>query len=157
MSHFVSADSPSRFPVGTRHLLSGQAASLRSSQATNLRVLGGRAWVTLGEADAGAPGDSGDRFLEAGEVLCVPAGARLVLEPFSQQGDTVAVFFDWVDGALAPSRFSREVARPADELIAALQQAGAALARLLKGLLGYSGLFGASPGGALSCCASKRL
>lgn len=157
MSHFVSADRPLLYPLGTRSLLSGQAMSLRSERAAVLQVLGGRLWVTSGEFDAGVPGHSGDRFLGPGERLCVPAWAHLVMEPFPNQGDASPVHFEWVEEALAPSRFSRDVARPANELISALQQAGAALARLLKGLLGYSGLFETVPGEALSCGASKRL
>lgn len=157
MSHFVSADRPLPYPLGTRSLLSGQALSLRSGRAAVLLVLGGRLWVTLGASDAGVPCHSGDRFLGPGESLRVPAWARLVMEPFSSQGDVAPVHFEWVEEALAPSRFSRDVARPADELISALRQAGAALARLLKGLLGYSGLFETVPGEALSCGASKRL
>lgn len=157
MSHFVSAESPSRLPDGTRHLLSGQAASLRSERATSLRILGGRAWVTLGEGDAGVPGDSGDRFLAHGEALCVPAGSRLVMEPFSKEGDLASVHFSWAEGATAPSRFSSDVVRPADELVSALQQASVALGRLLKGPLGYSGLFGVTRGEALPCFESKRL
>ena len=101
MSPFVPGYRPLRCPLGSHRLLSGQATSLRSDRATTLRVLSGRAWVTLGEADAGVPGDSGDRFLEVGEALCVPARTRLVLEPFSEQGDAKPLWFDWVDAPVA--------------------------------------------------------
>ena len=52
----------------------GAAASLRARQPSRLAVREGRAWVTWG--------DGCDRIVAAGEVLEVPAGAHVVVEPW---------------------------------------------------------------------------
>ena len=75
----------------------GQAAGVRTHAASALRVLEGRLWVTLG---AGAAPQ--DHCLEPGEVLQVPAGAHLVMEPLALGGDTGPVRVDWLGAAGTP-------------------------------------------------------
>ena len=123
-------------PVGTAHLLPGQAISVRPTKASMLRILSGRAWVTTGVGD-GTPEGSGDRFLGPGDWLAVAARAWVVIEPLFVQRDVVPVHFDWAEQLAAPSRFERDVASPCRELLAALALAGSAFTRVLKGLLGY--------------------
>jgi hypothetical protein len=68
------------------------------------------------------------------------------------------VHFDWSDASVsaAPSRFAREVVSPTRELGAALGQAGWALSRVLRGLLGYSEFLVAGRGRVLSPLESLR-
>ncbi|MEY2685368.1 MAG: hypothetical protein RJA09_2512 [Pseudomonadota bacterium] len=75
----------------------GQAAGVRTRAASALRVLEGRLWVTLG---AGA--DPVDHCLGPGEVLLVPIGAHLVMEPLSLGADTGPVRVDWSGAAGTP-------------------------------------------------------
>jgi hypothetical protein len=132
--------------------------SLRPKKTAVLRIFCGQVWVTLGGPYQGAPNDLGDRFLGPGDVLAVPAGARMVMEPIAAPGDSGPVHFDWSDAAAsaAPSRFAREVVSPTRELGAALGQAGWALSRVLRGLLGYSEFLVAGRGRVLSPLESLR-
>ncbi|MCW5654215.1 DUF2917 domain-containing protein [Hydrogenophaga sp.] len=119
-----------------------RAMSLRPKVPSVLSITQGRAWVTLGTAAKGAGNELGDHMLEAGQSLRVPAGARLVMEPW-QPGVVEPVRFEWCTEpearqATAPSRFRREVVHPSHELAVALGQAAWALARLARGLLGYT-------------------
>jgi hypothetical protein len=132
--------------------------SLRPKQAAVLRIFCGQVWVTQGRASGGTPDSAGDRFLGPGDVLVVPAGASLVMEPLAARGDTAPVHFEWSDAsALAgPSRFDRDVLSPIRELGAALGQATSAMARVLRGLLGYSEFLVAGRGRVLSPLESLR-
>lgn len=119
-----------------------RAMTLRPHVPSRLQITEGRAWVTLGLPHQGAGNESGDLMLTAGESLSVPAGARLVMEPW-QPASAGPVRFDWCaePEALAvtqPDRFGREVVTPSRELAVALGQAGGALLRLVRGLFGYS-------------------
>lgn len=119
-----------------------RAMTLRPQVPSRLHITEGRAWVTLGVPHEGAGNESGDVMLAAGESLVVPAGARLVMEPW-QPASAGPVRFDWsaepeAAAAERPDRFGREVVAPWRELAAALGQAGWALVRLLRGLCGYS-------------------
>ena len=118
-----------------------RAMSLRPQVPSRLHITQGRAWVTLGQAHEGAGNESGDLVLTAGESLVVPAGARLVMEPWQPSAGPVR--FDWcaepeVRAREQASRFGREVVTPSRELGVALGQAGLAFARLVRGLFGYS-------------------
>lgn len=119
-----------------------RAMTLRPHVPSRLQITQGRAWVTLGTPHQGAGNESGDLMLTAGESLSVPAGARLVMEPW-QPASAGPVRFDWfaepeTRTVEQPGRFGREVVTPMHELAVALGQAGWAFARLLRGLFGYS-------------------
>lgn len=130
-------------PAGCWRLKRGHALGLRPARAAELRLVRGRVWVTL---DAAAPsrgvGDSaGDIFLRAGQSLPVPAGARLVMESLDP-ADASDVLFDWSDAATGSAvplsgRFQRDVGAPAADLVCALKEALRAMARLMRGVLGY--------------------
>ena len=135
-AHFA----PSRRPaIGNWRLHPGHAMTLRPKQGAVLRVFCGRVWVTLGQPAGATPQSAGDCFLGPGDVLAVPAGARMVLEPIAAPGDAAPVHFDWTDApAVArPGRFAREVGLPLRELGAALGHVAVATARVLRGLFGY--------------------
>lgn len=131
---------PSRRPaVGAWRLHPGHAMALRPKQPAVLRIVCGQVWATQDQPAGATPHSAGDHFLGPGDVLMVPAGVRLVLEPLAMRGDTAPVHFDWSDAcALAAStRFDREVLQPTRELGVALGQAATATARVLRGLLSY--------------------
>jgi hypothetical protein len=130
-----------RMPARGWRLDARRAMSLRPQVPSRLHITQGRAWVTLGQAHQGAGNESGDLVLAAGESLAVPAGARLVMEPW--QPGAGPVRFDWCAEPETRSReqagrFGREVVAPSRELGVALGQAGLAFARLVRGLFGYS-------------------
>jgi hypothetical protein len=119
-----------------------RAMSLRPKVPSRLYITQGRAWVTLGLPTQGHGNELGDHMLEAGQSLAVPAGARVVMEPW-QPAQATPVRFEWCSEAEAraaevDTRFGREVAQPGRELVAALGQAAWAFLRLVRGLLGYS-------------------
>ena len=98
--------------------------------------------------------DKGDVFLSAGDVLRVPRGARLVMESLDAPSEP-STLFDWVEGReqallARPDRFRREVLVPGHDLALALRQAAVALARLVRGLLGYGEFLVAGRGRVLS-------
>lgn len=129
--------------TGAWRLPSGQALSLWPQRPALLRVRHGRVWATLGVAGVRVPGELGDHFLDAGDCLHVPAGARLVLEAMAPPGEAaMAAQFDWTEAAqahvpLEATRFERDVLMPWRELGAASGQAARAVGRLLCGLLAH--------------------
>lgn len=159
MSHAAVASVARLSPAGAWRLHPGHAMGLRPKETALLRIHRGRVWVTLGTPGAPSPQDSGDRFLQAGESLVVPAWARLVMEPLPPLGASDPVCFDWLEAGapvMAADRFGREVLAPTRELAGALGQAGLALARVLRGLLGYSEFLVAGRGRVLSPLESMR-
>ncbi len=154
-AHFASSR---RQAIGTWRLHPGHAMSLRPKQAAVLRIFCGQVWVTLGEPVGATPDQAGDHFLSPGDVLVVPAGVALVMEPVVERGDTAPVHFDWSDAPVAasPGRFAREVLAPSKEACAALVHAAVAIARALRGLLGYSEFLVAGRGRVLSPLESLR-
>lgn len=125
-----------------------RAISLRPAEDSRLEITTGRAWVTLNLPHQ--PEGLGDHRLCAGESLLVPAGAHLVMEPWTN-GE--ALRFDWTvvpQADARPQRFSREVVAPSRELAAALGQATLAFGRLLRGVLGYTEFLVAGRGRVLS-------
>lgn len=70
---------------GSWQLAPGQATTLHAREAHVLSVRQGRLWVTL---DATATWGSEDLVLGPGEKLSVPAGQRLVMEPWDSWGAT---------------------------------------------------------------------
>ncbi|MDO9202797.1 MAG: DUF2917 domain-containing protein [Hydrogenophaga sp.] len=150
---------PSRRPaIGTWRLYPGHAMTLRPKQTAVLRIFCGQVWATQGQPAGTTPHSAGDHFLGPGDVLVVPAGMRLVLEPLAARGDTAPVHFDWSDACAqaAPTRFDREVLQPTRELGAALGQAAMAMARVLRGLLGYREFLVAGRGRVLTPLESLR-
>jgi hypothetical protein len=139
---------------GGRSLTGGAAISLRPARAGQLRVLSGRAWVTLGGPYAGRGNELGDVFLAAGDSLAVPAGARMVIESAPDRSGQ-ALRFDWCEAvaakpAVRPGRVQREVLAPARELVLTLRQSARALWRLTWGVLGLADLLVAGRGRVLS-------
>ena len=145
--------------AGAWRLHPGCAMSLRPKDTAVLRIRRGRVWVTLGEPGVMSPEGAGDRFLQDGDALLVPAGSRLVMESLAPRGASDPVCFDWTDAAapaLEAGRFGRDVLLPLHELGAALGQSGLALARVLRGLLGYGEFLVAGRGRVLSPLESLR-
>lgn len=147
-----------RSAIGTWRLTPGHAMSLRPRRAAMLRIVCGRVWATLGQGAGNTPDSADDRFLGPGDVWVVPAGLTLVIEPVSARGDMAPVHFDWsgAPALLVADRFTREVVAPAREFCAALGQAAGALARALRGLLGYGEFLVAGRGRVLSPLESLR-
>lgn len=139
---------PRRTAIGSWRLHPGHAMSLRPRRASLLRIYCGRVWVTQGGPYPVIGRESGDRFLSPGGTLWVPAGARLVMEPLAEPGDERPVHFDWTEAPRqrAGERFAREVLVPARELQRAVALSGRALARLLRGLVGWGGQIASSRG-----------
>lgn len=129
--------------AGCWQLKRGHALGLHPACAAELHLVRGKLWITLGASgDARGLGDqAGDIFLSAGQSLTVPAGARLVMESLDPI-DAPDVLFDWSDAPAAgseqqSSRFQRDVAAPAADLLWAVKGALRALVRLIRGVLGY--------------------
>ena len=115
-----------------------RAMTLRPHVPSRLQINQGRVWVTMGQPHKGSGNESGDLVLAAGESLVVPAGARLVMEPWQPAEGPVR--FDWHVEPLAATsagEFRHEVVAPSRDLALALGQAGGAFARLLRGLWAY--------------------
>lgn len=125
---------------GCWSLMPGTALSLLPREAGVLRIASGRVWATVDGPHAGHGNESGDHFLQAGEVLAVRAGQRLVFEPW---GETLRspVYFDWtpavVDLAVPATHWQVAVVQPARDLRHAVLAAGRALGQLFLGLSGY--------------------
>lgn len=67
-------------------LVAGSARSLRPRIPMALRVMSGRAWVTLDDGPNGASDQAaGDLFLHAGQTLWVAAGQHAVVEPLGTE------------------------------------------------------------------------
>lgn len=87
-----------RAHAGCFRLEPSRAITLAPVRPGRLRIAQGHAWVTLGGPYSGPFNDQGDLFLQAGDTLDVPAGARLVMEPLVLRGEGGAVRFDWANG-----------------------------------------------------------
>ncbi|GAB1386107.1 hypothetical protein MASR1M59_12550 [Melaminivora sp.] len=78
---------PRALAVKDKRLLpAGQAHGCRPGRAMQLRVLRGRAWVTLGAGPGGWGESSGDVMLYPGQTLHVAAGQSMVIEPLGAEG-----------------------------------------------------------------------
>ncbi len=66
---------------GACTLAPATARSLRATAPVLLRVLRGRAWLTLGSGPGGWLADSGDLVLHAGQSVRLQPGQHVVLEP----------------------------------------------------------------------------
>jgi hypothetical protein len=140
--------------LGAHRLATGAAMSLHPARAGRLRVLAGRAWVTLGGPYTGHGNELGDVFLQAGDHLAVPQDARVVVEAVPDASGR-ALRFEWcetvgVAPGTRPGRLQTEVLAPARDLFGALGRSAQALWRLTWGLLGYADMLVAGRGRVLS-------
>jgi hypothetical protein len=70
-------------PSGSYRLDAGQVTTLKARATSSLEIHAGRLWVTRYLSEQ-APGD--DIVLGAGDVLMVPAGEWILVEPWDQHG-----------------------------------------------------------------------
>ncbi|RYF28054.1 MAG: DUF2917 domain-containing protein [Comamonadaceae bacterium] len=90
-------------------LVAGSAQSLRPRIPMSLRVMSGRAWVTLDDGPNGASDQAaGDLFLHAGQTLWVAAGQHAVVEPLG--GETLQ--FRWRASSAVASDGQRATGKP---------------------------------------------
>jgi Protein of unknown function (DUF2917) len=80
--------------TGTWRLAPRRAMSLRPRQDSQLLMLQGTAWITWEKPIDHWARSDGDHFLEAGQIMDVPAGARVVIE--ARHSDE-PLHFDWRD------------------------------------------------------------
>lgn len=136
--------------AGSWKLAPGRALSLHPRTEGTLRILAGRAWVTLDERPRGHNDESGDHVLQAGQKLVVRAGSHLVFESMDQD----PIHFDWHPHyvpRLTPSlRWQQSVVLPLRDLRRGAWLTVTALARLLWGLVGYADYLVAGRGRAMS-------
>ena len=66
--------------VGAWRLMPNQAMGIRTRRPGQILVVRGQAWITWEGASTHHPAPERDHVLQAGEVLPVPAHARVVLE-----------------------------------------------------------------------------
>jgi hypothetical protein len=71
--------------IGLFQLAGGRALRLKATQAAQLKIVCGSAWVTL-------PSQTGDHFLEQGQSIDARAGDVVVIESLQRDAD---VKFDW--------------------------------------------------------------
>lgn len=142
--------------AGSWKLAGGHAVTLQDAHAAVLCITHGRVWATLDGPHTGPANQQGDMVLEAGQRLTVPAGRRVVMEPWRSSGagaasgsaaanGSDAVYFSWDPvPALLPqqtpgaepdaSRWQLAVVCPLRDLGLALVQAARALGRLAWGV-----------------------
>lgn len=120
--------------TGTWRLAPRRAMALLPRHDSQLLMVQGTAWITWDKPlDHGARSD-GDYFLQAGQIIDVPAGARLVMEA-RHSGETL--HFDWreMPPGLALQRLPQatlpELLR---QWLQAWVQVGGASVRLARGL-----------------------
>ena len=92
-SHLLSSFSqPVPGQIGTWRLMPKQAMGMRTRRPGQILVVGAQAWITWAGPCSAQPARDRDHVLSAGEVLAVPAGVRLVLEPAQS---AQALDFEW--------------------------------------------------------------
>ncbi|MEJ7928597.1 DUF2917 domain-containing protein [Ramlibacter sp. AN1015] len=133
--------------AGAWKLAARDAVSLRPREASLLRVVQGRVWLTI---DTGGAAPVCDHVLVAGEEFRIPAGSHAVMEAWKAQ----PVCFAWEpvpEVAVARAARREAVLRPLADLRQAGALAGGALVRLAAGLAawGWAVVAGRDNGGAL--------
>lgn len=83
-------------PAGAWRLPPGQALTLKSAQGGRVRVASGGLWATFDGPHAGPANDRGDHLLEAGELIALRPGERLVVESASR---SASAYVEWEPGA----------------------------------------------------------
>lgn len=78
--------------TGTWRLMPNQAMGIRAQRPGQILVVHGQAWITWEGACTARPAPERDHVLSAGEVLAVPAHARVVLE---SARSTQVLDFEW--------------------------------------------------------------
>lgn len=133
--------------AGNWKLGAGRAITLHSKDEGVLRIAQGRVWATFDGPHVGPhvspANDSGDFFLGAGESLTLPAGQRVVIEPWNACANEAA-YFSWDTmvsaqqaNLLADSRWQLAVVSPLRDFGVALLMAAHALGRLAWGIAGF--------------------
>ena len=120
--------------TGTWRLAPRRAMSLLPRQDSQLLIVQGTAWITWEKPIGHWARSDGDHFLEAGQIIDVPAGARLVME--ARHAHEV-LHFDWremppcLSSCLSPGHSLSELAR---QWMQALGLLARATGRLVRGL-----------------------
>lgn len=78
--------------TGTWHLAPQRAMTLLPRKNSQLLIVQGSAWITWEKPIAHWARSDGDHFLKAGQIIDVPAGARLVMEA---RHSHEPLHFDW--------------------------------------------------------------
>jgi hypothetical protein len=120
--------------AGTWRLAPQRAMSLWPRRPSQILIVQGSAWITWSSTLAQGGLSGADYFLQPGQILDVPAGAHLVMEP-RHPGQTV--HFDWRE--LPETLVQREpggraVAQLGRQWLRALGQLGWATGQLVRGL-----------------------
>ena len=141
-------------PTGHWLLQTKRAITVVANGGGRLHIARGQVWATLGSAH-GAPyfwrytpvepcAMLKDYFLNAGDTLVVPPGARVVMESMALENDLPAAF-DW-DFATPPEKIKRAnreaLLLATAEMCSALSQAGRALRRLAGAALALAMISG---------------
>ena len=122
--------------TGTWRMAPQRAMSLLPRHDSQLLMVQGTAWITWEKPIGDWARSDGDHFLEAGQIMDVPAGAHLVMEA---RHSNEALHFDWREMppglALhgAPHATLPELIR---QWLQAWGQVGGASVRLVRGLRG---------------------
>lgn len=94
---FTSNERPA---AGAWRLPPGQALTLRSAHGGLVRVAAGGLWATFDGPHTGPVNDRGDHLLEAGELIALRPGERVVVEPASR---TSSASIEWEPADAATS------------------------------------------------------
>ena len=120
--------------TGTWHLAPQRAMSLLPRKDSQLLIVQGCAWITWDKPTGHGARSDGDHFLEAGQIIDVPAGARLVMEARHAHE---ALHFDWreMPPCLVPHRSTANgLSELARQWVQALGGLAWATGRLVRGL-----------------------
>ena len=134
--------------VGCFKMPAGRAMSLAPNAAGELRIAHGQVWVTFTDAALDSSARGGDHFLQAGDVLHLACGQKVVMEVSGTRlasTENTPAYFSWEpDAILSQTVRARQlqyayvgVRQPAQDLAVALYQMGGALGRLAQGLADY--------------------
>lgn len=125
---FTSTNGPS---AAIWRLPPGRAISLKSAQVGVVRVACGGVWATFDGPHQGPGNAFGDHLLEAGDMVELRPGERLVVEPArtAQEAQIEWRPAEAACAAAAAGRTARDCA-PADQLVRAVLALGARVAHL---------------------------
>lgn len=92
LHQLTDVKSRSTRPAGSWELKEKRAMSLFPKEDSILKIMQGRAWVTLGDGVHDRDAHYGDHVLEAGQTLMVHAGQRVVFESLDSRQ---TLYFDF--------------------------------------------------------------